>query len=119
VANQVSAWATSDTGPEYCRAARLGDATTPDGVELLWRQSPLRNVAKVRTPLLLLQSEADRRCPASDNEQLFVALRQLGRTVEYVLFPDEYHVVQATGRIDRRVDRMQRMLAWFDRFVRA
>lgn len=119
VTNQVSAWAASDTGPEYCRASHLGDPMTPEGVEKLWRQSPLRHVAAIRTPLLLLQSEADRRCPASDNEQLFVALRQLGRTVEYVLYPEEYHVVQATGRIDRRVDRMQRMLDWFDRFVRA
>jgi len=65
----------------------------------------------------MLQSEADRRCPASDTEQLFVALRHLGRTVEYILYPEEYHVVQATGRIDRRIDRMTRMLAWFDRFV--
>lgn len=119
VTNQVSAWAASDSGPEYCRSARMGDPTTPEGVELLWRQSPLRNVASVRTPLLLLQSEADRRCPASDNEQLFVALRHLGRTVEFVLYPEEYHVVQATGRIDRRIDRMTRMLDWFDRFVRA
>lgn len=118
VSNQVSAWAHSDEGPEYCRAARLGDPTTPEGVARLWRQSPLRNVANVRTPLLMLQSEADRRCPTSDNEQLFVALRWLGREVEYVLYPEEFHVVQATGRIDRRIDRMTRMLDWFDRFAR-
>ncbi len=117
VTNQVSAWAGSDSGPEYCRAARLGDPTTPDGVAKLWRQSPLRNVASVRTPLLLLQSESDRRCPASDNEQYFVALRQLGRQVEFVLYPEEYHVLQATGRIDRRVDRMTRMVDWLERFV--
>lgn len=118
VTNQVSAWAHSDSGPEYCRAARMGDATTPEGVEQLWRQSPLRNVASVRTPLLMLQSEADRRCPPADNEQFFVALRWLGREVEYVLYPEEFHVLQATGRIDRRIDRMTRMLDWFDRFVR-
>lgn len=117
VTNQVSAWAGSDSGPEYCRAARMGDPTTPAGVELLWRQSPLRNVASVRTPLLMLQSESDRRCPASDNEQFFVALRHLGRTVEFVLYPEEFHVVQASGRIDRRVDRMSRMLAWFERYL--
>lgn len=117
VTNQVSAWAASDSGPEYCRAARLGDPTTPEGVAHLWRQSPLRHVASVHTPLLMLQSESDRRCPASDNEQFFVALRQLGRTVEFVLYPEEYHVVQATGRIDRRVDRMTRMLDWFERHV--
>ena len=118
VTNQISAWAGSDCGPEYCRTARMGDPTTPEGVDQLWRQSPLRNVANVRTPLLMLQSESDRRCPASDNEQYFVALRHLGRQVEFVLYPEEYHVVQATGRIDRRIDRMTRMLDWFERFVR-
>jgi len=119
VTNQVAAWANSDSGPEYCRSSRMGDPTTPAGVEHLWRQSPLRNVGNVHTPLLMLQSEADKRCPAGDNEQFFVTLRWMGRTVEYVLYPEEYHVVQATGRIDRRIDRMTRMLDWFDRFVRA
>ncbi len=119
VTNQVSAWAHSDSGPEYCRAARMGDPTTPEGIEQLWRQSPLRNVADVHTPLLLLQSEADQRCPAADNEQYFAALRWLQRTVEYVIYPEEYHGIQAMGRIDRRIDRMTRMLDWFDRYVKA
>jgi dipeptidyl aminopeptidase/acylaminoacyl peptidase len=114
VTNQVSAWGHSDVGPDYCRAARMGDPTTPEGVERLWRQSPLRNVANIRTPLLMLQSEADRRCPVADNEQFFMALRWLRREVEFVLYPEEYHVVQATGRIDRRIDRMTRVLDWFD-----
>jgi dipeptidyl aminopeptidase/acylaminoacyl peptidase len=119
VTNQVSAWAHSDTGAEYCRAARMGDPTTPEGVDQLWRQSPLRNVGSVRTPLLMLQSEEDRRCPTSDNEQFFAALRWLRREVEYVVYPEEYHGIQATGRIDRRIDRMTRMLDWFDRFLGA
>jgi dipeptidyl aminopeptidase/acylaminoacyl peptidase len=88
-------------------------------MERLWRQSPLANVAAVRTPLLLLQAEADGRCPPADNEQLFIALRVLGRTVEYVLYPGEFHVYQASGRPDRRIDRMNRMLDWFDRYLRA
>ena len=119
VTNQISAWAHSDTGPEYCRAAHMGDPTTPEGIDRLWRQSPLRNVADVHTPLLMLQAEADKRCPPADNEQFFAALRWLERTVEYVVYPEEYHGIQATGRIDRRIDRMTRMLDWFDRFVRA
>jgi dipeptidyl aminopeptidase/acylaminoacyl peptidase len=118
VTNQVSAWAHSDTGPEYCRASHMGDPTTPEGAEKLWRQSPLRNVAAVRTPLLMLQSEADKRCPPADNEQFFAALRWLERTVEYVVYPEESHGIQATGRIDRRLDRMTRMLDWFDRHLR-
>ena len=54
----------------------------------------------------MLQAEADLRCPAADNEQFFIALRHLGRTVEYVLYPEEYHVYASAGRPDRRIDRM-------------
>ena len=75
--------------------------------------------ANIRTPLLMLQAGADQRCPPADNEQLFIALRVLGREVEYVLYPDESHVYQATGRPDRRIDRMERMLAWFERHLLA
>lgn len=119
VTNQISGWANSDSGPEYDRASLMGDPFTPDGIDRLWRQSPLRHVADIRTPLLMFQAEADLRCPPQDNEQLFIALRHLGRTVEYVLYPDESHVFSSSGRPDRRIDRMTRMLDWFDRYLRA
>ena len=118
VTNQVSDWANSDSGPEYDRASLLGDPFSKKGIDKLWRQSPLRNVASVRTPLLMLQAESDLRCPPQDNEQLFIALRHLGREVEYVLYPEESHTYASTGRPDRRVDRMTRMLDWFDRHLR-
>lgn len=77
----------------------------------------MAHVGEVSTPLLMLQAEADRRDPAADNEQFFIALRVLGRPVEYVLYPDESHLFATTGRPDRRIDRMTRMLDWFDRHV--
>jgi dipeptidyl aminopeptidase/acylaminoacyl peptidase len=86
--------------------------------ELARAQSPLTYVANVRTPLLLLQGEADLRCMPEDNVQLFTALRVLRRTVEYVLYPEESHVYFTAGRPDRRIDRMTRMLDWFDRFLK-
>ena len=119
VANQISAWANSDGGPEYNRVALLGDPTSPAGVDKLWRQSPLSHVADIHTPLLMFQGEADLRCPPQDNEQLFIALRNLRRTVEYVLYPEEFHVFSSSGRPDRRIDRQTRMLDWFDRHLRA
>jgi len=118
VTNQIASWANSDGGVEYDRATLLGDPFTKEGIDKLWRQSPLRNVSDVRTPLLMLQAEADLRCPAADNEQFFVALRHLGRTVEYVLYPDEYHVYASAGRPDRRIDRNRRIIDWFDRYLR-
>ena len=117
VANQVSAWANCDSGVVYARSGQLSDPLTEEGMLKLWRQSPLRHVASMRTPLLMLQGESDLRCPAADNEQLFTALRTLGREVEYVLYPDEFHTFSVTGRPDRRIDRMTRMLDWFDRFL--
>ena len=117
VTNQVACWANSDSGPFYCRSSHLGDPLTPEGVERLWRQSPLRHVSNVRTPLLMFQAEADHRCPPSDNEQFFVALRHLRRDVQYVLYPDESHVFSSSGRPDRRIDRMERMLDWFATYL--
>lgn len=84
----------------------------------LWRSSPLRNAANVTTPLLMLQAEEDRICPPADNEQLFTALKVLGREVEYILYPEEHHEMKSYGRPDRRIDRIERILAWFDRYVR-
>ena len=113
VTNQVTAWAECHFGIYDTRRAGLGDPLSEEGMFALWSRSPLRNVANVHTPLLMLQAEEDRVCPASDNVQFFAALRTLGREVEYVLYPEEHHVMQSIGRPDRRIDRLERILAWF------
>ncbi|HEX7196122.1 MAG TPA: S9 family peptidase [Candidatus Limnocylindria bacterium] len=118
VTNQVSTWANSYFGVHYNRRAGLGDPLSDAGMRSLWRSSPLRNAPKITTPLLMLQAEEDRICPAADNEQLFTALKVLGREVEMILYPDEHHEMKNSGRPDRRIDRMERILAWFDRYVR-
>lgn len=119
VANQVSAWANSYFGVHYNRRAGMADPLSDEGMSALWSSSPLRNVARVTTPLLMLQAEEDRVCPPADNEQLFTALKVLEREVEYVLYPEEHHEMKATGRPDRRIDRLERIVAWFDRHLRA
>jgi dipeptidyl aminopeptidase/acylaminoacyl peptidase len=118
VANQASAWANSFFGVHYNRRAGLGDPLSDEGMQALWHSSPLRNASRIHTPLLQLQAEEDRICPASDNEQLFTALKVLGREVEFVLYPEEHHEMKISGRPDRRIDRMERILAWFDRYLR-
>jgi dipeptidyl aminopeptidase/acylaminoacyl peptidase len=114
VSNQVSTWANSYFGVHYNRRHGLGDPLSDDGMTRLWRASPLRHASRITTPLLMLQSEEDRICPPADNEQLFTALKVLGREVEYVLYPDEHHEMKNHGRPDRRIDRMERIRAWFD-----
>ncbi|MDX6532988.1 MAG: hypothetical protein QOF68_732 [Gaiellales bacterium] len=118
VTNQVSAYAHCDVGYIYNKQEGLGDPFTEEGIDLAWRQSPLRNVANIHTPLLILQGESDLRCPPADAEQLFVALRMLGRQVEYVLYPESDHGMSHSARPDRRVDRAERMVGWFKKHLR-
>jgi dipeptidyl aminopeptidase/acylaminoacyl peptidase len=117
VANQVSAWGNSYFGVHYNRRHNLGDPLSESGMRKLWRTSPMNAAAEIHTPLLMLQAEEDRNCPAADNEQLFTALKVLDREVEYILYPEEHHEMKNYGRPDRRIDRMDRILAWFDRYL--
>jgi dipeptidyl aminopeptidase/acylaminoacyl peptidase len=113
--NQVSAWANTDSGPEYDRIPPRRPVQRGGSPRSGASRAPL---VRIRTPLLLLQGEEDLRCAPADNEQLFVALRHLGREVEYILYPESWHTFAITGRPDRRIDRNERMLAWFDRFLK-
>ncbi len=108
VANMQAAHAVSHIGPSYDR--EIGYGPVHEHGEALAASSPLRHVERMTAPMLMLQGEADRICPLDDNWQLFVALRELGRDVQMVLYPDEHHVMMATARPDRRIDRMQRVV---------
>jgi dipeptidyl aminopeptidase/acylaminoacyl peptidase len=111
--NFTSFYGTSDIGPWF------GDYVLGGPVyerEALYRErSPLTYAAQMRTPLLLVHSEQDLRCPIEQAEQLFVQLRRMGKTeVEMVRFPEESHNLSRSGRPDRRVERLQRISNWFD-----
>lgn len=71
------------------------------------RLSPLTLVEQIRTPLLLIHSEADQNCPISQSEQLYTALRLLGREVEFLRLPGEGHLVNLTGRPSSRLARIE------------
>jgi dipeptidyl aminopeptidase/acylaminoacyl peptidase len=110
VASMVAAHAVSAIGPSYDRD--IGYGPIHEHQEALAAASPIRHVERMTAPMLMLQGEADRVCPLDDNWQLFVALRELGRDVEMVLYPDEHHVMMATARPDRRIDRLERVIAF-------
>ena len=61
------------------------------------RRSPITFAPDVRTPVLLLHGEEDLRCPIEQSEQYFVALKRLGKTVEFVRLPDSNHSFWRSG----------------------
>jgi dipeptidyl aminopeptidase/acylaminoacyl peptidase len=81
--------------------------------ELYTRQSPISYVEKMSTPVLILHSEQDLRCPISQAEELFVALRMLGRQPVMVRFPGESHELSRSGAPRHRVMRAELILDWF------
>jgi dipeptidyl aminopeptidase/acylaminoacyl peptidase len=87
--------------------------------EAYLRHSPIAYVHDITTPLLILHSEGDLRCPISQAEELFVALRLLGRPVEFVRFPGEGHELSRSGAPQHRVQRAEIILEWFDRHLRS
>ncbi|MGC8548686.1 MAG: S9 family peptidase [Acidobacteriaceae bacterium] len=62
-----------------------------------WRQSPLSFAAHAKTPLLLLQGQADTTDPRGQSEEMYRALRQMGVTVDLVEYPRENHGPLARG----------------------
>jgi dipeptidyl aminopeptidase/acylaminoacyl peptidase len=77
------------------------------------RQSPITYVADMTTPVLILHSEADLRCPISQAEELFVALRLLGREPVLYRFPAENHELTRSGSPAHRISRAELILDWF------
>ncbi|HVS15524.1 MAG TPA: S9 family peptidase [Thermoanaerobaculia bacterium] len=82
--------------------------------ELWERLSPFNAVEKITTPTLVMGGALDWNVPVQNSEQLYQALRRLGRTTELVVYPGEHHGIR---RPSFQQDRLERYLAWYDRHV--
>ena len=87
--------------------------------ESLWLQSPLSYAGNVVTPLLIIHSDGDLRCPAGQAEEFFSALRLQGKVVEYLRYPSETsHGLSRMGPPDMRLHRLMSNLEWLDRWLK-
>ena len=114
ISNFVSKIGTADNGATTTFELGGSDLFDPCGADTLWSLSPLRHVTNVTTPLLLIHGEADYRCPIEQSEQFFAALRRLDRDVQFVRYPGESHTMAVSGTPAHRVDRMDRIMNWFN-----
>ncbi|HBL27833.1 MAG TPA: S9 family peptidase, partial [Acidobacteria bacterium] len=82
------------------------------------RRSPITHVARVTTPLMLIEGEADLRTPpAAGGEQMFRALKYLKRPVVMVRFPRESHELSRSGEPWHRIERLRHIAGWFDKYL--
>jgi len=116
VTDMLAQYASSDFGIQIGAGAVGADQPWDHLAEYLER-SPYSKIHLNNAPLLLLQAEQDLRCPPGQSEMVFTILRSLGREVEMVRYPDESHVMLMIGRPDRRVDRIERIVGWFEKHL--
>jgi dipeptidyl aminopeptidase/acylaminoacyl peptidase len=88
----------------------------PEARAVLDRESPLTYVDEIRTPLLIIHSDRDRRTGVNQSEMLYKALKVLERPVEYVRYPEEGHDLSRSGDPKRRLDRLNRIVEFFERY---
>jgi len=111
ISNHLSQWGTSDLA--FMKGFWEFPGDPWEAPAWYWERSPLAYVAKIRTPLLILHSEMDLRCPMPEAEQLFAALKKLRREVVLVRFPGESHDLSRTGRPAHRLERLRWIVKWF------
>jgi dipeptidyl aminopeptidase/acylaminoacyl peptidase len=115
ISNITSYWGAGWWGFLYSGVATAGSFpwNRPD---IYVGQSPIFNADKIRTPMLLLHGLADINVPATESEQMFTALKILGREVSYVRFKDEDHGIMGTDENRRLMPEI--MLAWWDKYLK-
>ena len=81
------------------------------------RFSPISYVKDIHTPLLILHSEDDLRCPISQAFRYYTELKLAGVDAELLVFPGETHELSRSGRPWHRRQRFEAILDWWRRYL--
>jgi dipeptidyl aminopeptidase/acylaminoacyl peptidase len=116
VSNMASIFGTGDL--DWILTIDSMDAVPWKNLDRLMERSPITYVERMTTPLLILHGDRDLRCPISEGEQLFTALKLLGREVRMVRFEGQSHDLSRSGHPRSRVIRMRHIVSWFISHIR-
>src|SRR5438128_10113247 len=81
-------------------------------MDVLWDRSALKHVANVRTPVMLVHGENDNDVPIAEDEQYYIALRDVGVDAVMVRYPREGHGVRELGHT---IDLLDRSMDWYNK----
>lgn len=83
----------------------------------LWEKVsyPFYQADKIRTPTLFMGGKDDDNVPITGSEQMYQALKSLGIDTQLVVYPGQNHGITKPSF---QRDRLQRYLAWYDRYLR-
>jgi dipeptidyl aminopeptidase/acylaminoacyl peptidase len=110
VSNLHSTWGSSDL--PYSLDFYIGQPWNKTNDYM--KQSPLSYVEKVTTPLLIQNGERDDRVEPAQAKQFYVALKRLGKNVQWIIYPRQGHGITEPRLIH---DSLERNLHWFNRWL--
>jgi len=90
-------------------------ASVYDDPAVYRKSSPIDYIKKVKTPTLVVVGERDAECPTPQSYEFWHALRTLGIPTQLVVHPGEGHLYLKPAN---QVDRMDRTVAWFDKYLK-
>ena len=115
ISDWTTFWYTSDFwlfNPTWFRKAPFEDPAD------FAQRSPITHVKNIQTPLMFILGDEDWRTPPSaGGEQLFRALKYLKRPTVMVRFPDENHELSRSGKPWHRVERLQHIVGYMDKYL--
>ncbi|MGI6632532.1 MAG: S9 family peptidase [Bacillota bacterium] len=118
ISNMYTKYGVSDIG-WFGNKRGFGGRDLWDSEDFIMERSPIRYAPRVTTPILIIHSEQDYRCPLDQAEQWYVALKRLGKTVEFVKFAGENHELSRSGKPWNRVERLDHIVRWFEKYLKA
>jgi dipeptidyl aminopeptidase/acylaminoacyl peptidase len=93
-----------------------GEFGLPWETRELWeRLSPYNKVEKITTPTLWIGGEKDWNVPILNSEQMYQAMKRLGRETRLVVYPGEHHGIK---RPSYQKHMYEQFVAWFDEHVK-
>jgi dipeptidyl aminopeptidase/acylaminoacyl peptidase len=115
ISNWASWWYTADFTlfqPQWFKAPPFQDPK--DYAD----RSAITFVEKIHTPMMFILGQSDYRTPQdSGGEQLFRALKYLKRPTAMVVFPRETHELSRSGEPWHRIERLDNIVGWFDKWL--
>jgi len=115
IADWSGFWYTADFSqytPTWFRAAPWEDPQD------YTNRSPITYVKNITTPMMFVEGEADYRTPPADGgEIMFRALKYRKIPTVMVRFPGESHELSRSGAPWHRVERLQHIVNWFDKYL--
>jgi dipeptidyl aminopeptidase/acylaminoacyl peptidase len=111
--NFYSDYSQNDLTP-YWQQEFLGASPYQDPMVYLSR-SPIFHVRNIWTPALIIHGADDVRVPLAQSQEMYTALKELGRTVEFYIYPREGHGLREPKH---QIEFMKRQLEWFAGYLR-